>query len=90
MPTEPVVEPRPPTGSGIDTQMVDLFFDRVPFGLAVGGFGYAILRQRTDAVWLLAGLHALSDLLLPTTGLHGAPCGWCSSATTSHSWSGAS
>lgn len=40
-------------------------------GAAAGGFGYAILRQRTDAVWLLAGLHALSDLLLHTTGLHG-------------------
>lgn len=44
MPTEPVVEPRPPTGSGIDTQMVDLFFDRVPFGLAVFGTDRRLVR----------------------------------------------
>ena len=37
MPTEPELEPRlaPPPGTGLDTQMVDLFFDRVPFGLAI-------------------------------------------------------
>lgn len=40
-------------------------------GAAAGGFGYAILRQRTNAVWALAGIHAGSDLLLHTTGLHG-------------------
>jgi uncharacterized protein len=41
-------------------------------GSAAGGFGYAVLRQRTDALWLLAALHGLGDLLLHTTGLHGA------------------
>lgn len=40
-------------------------------GAAAGGFGYAILRQRTNAVWALAGIHTVSDLLLHTTGLHG-------------------
>ena len=40
-------------------------------GAASGGFGYAILRQRTDAVWALAAIHFGSDLLLHTTGLHG-------------------
>ncbi len=40
-------------------------------GAAAGGFGYAILRQRTNAVWALAAIHAGSDLLLHTTGLHG-------------------
>lgn len=41
-------------------------------GSAAGGFGYAVLRQRTDALWLLAALHGLGDLLLHTTGIHGA------------------
>lgn len=40
-------------------------------GSAAGGFGYAVLRQRTDALWALAFVHALGDLLLHTTGLHG-------------------
>lgn len=41
-------------------------------GSAAGGFGYAVLRQRTDALWVLAALHGLGDLLLHTTGMHGA------------------
>lgn len=41
-------------------------------GSAAGGFGYAVLRQRTQALWLLAALHAVGDLLLHTTALHGA------------------
>ncbi|MBI1379038.1 MAG: CPBP family intramembrane metalloprotease [Frankiales bacterium] len=41
------------------------------FGAAVFGMGYALLRLRTSAVWFLAGTHAVSDLLLHTTGLHG-------------------
>lgn len=41
-------------------------------GSAAGGFGYAVLRQRTRALWLLVALHAGGDLLLHTTGLHGA------------------
>jgi uncharacterized protein len=41
------------------------------FGAAVFGFGYAVLRLRTNALWCLAATHAGSDLLLHTTGLHG-------------------
>lgn len=41
-------------------------------GSAAGGFGYAVLRQRTQALWLLAALHGGGDLLLHTTALHGA------------------
>jgi hypothetical protein len=41
------------------------------FGAALFGFGYAVLRLRTRAVWFLAATHAVSDLLLHTTGLHG-------------------
>ena len=40
-------------------------------GAAAFGFGYAVLRLRTNAVWVLAGTHAVLDLLLHTTGLHG-------------------
>lgn len=40
-------------------------------GAAAFGFGYAVLRMRTRALWFLAGTHALLDLLLHTTGLHG-------------------
>ena len=35
MPTEPVIEPLPVSSEPVERQMVDLFFDRVPFGLAV-------------------------------------------------------
>ena len=41
------------------------------FGAAVFGFGYAVLRLRTNALWFLAGTHAVSDLLLHTTVRHG-------------------
>ncbi|MBD3782103.1 MAG: CPBP family intramembrane metalloprotease [Micrococcales bacterium] len=40
-------------------------------GAATFGFGYAVLRLRTDALWALAATHAVLDLLLHTTGLHG-------------------
>ncbi len=40
-------------------------------GSAAGGFGYAVLRLRTNAVWALAFIHGLGDLLLHTTGLRG-------------------
>lgn len=40
-------------------------------GATAFGFGYAVLRLRTRAVWALAATHALLDLLLHTTGLHG-------------------
>lgn len=41
-------------------------------GTVAGGFGYAVLRLRTNALWALAALHFVGDLLLHTTGLHGA------------------
>jgi uncharacterized protein len=40
-------------------------------GAACFGFGYAVLRLRTNALWVLAATHAVVDLLLHTTGLHG-------------------
>lgn len=40
-------------------------------GAACFGFGYAVVRLRTNALWFLAATHAVSDLLLHTTGLHG-------------------
>jgi membrane protease YdiL (CAAX protease family) len=40
-------------------------------GATCFGFGYAVLRLRTSALWVLAGTHAVFDLLLHTTGLHG-------------------
>lgn len=39
-------------------------------GAAAFGFGYAVLRLRTNALWVLAGTHGVLDLLLHTTGLH--------------------
>lgn len=35
------------------------------------GIGFAVLRWRTNAVWLLAAIHFAGDLLLQVTGLHG-------------------
>jgi hypothetical protein len=35
------------------------------------GLGFGILRWRTNAIWLLAGIHALSDLMFKVTNLHG-------------------
>ena len=42
---------------------------------AVGAFcfgvGFSIYRWRTNAIWLLAAIHAVGDLLFKITGLHG-------------------
>jgi len=35
------------------------------------GVGFAIFRWRTNALWLLAGIHAVGDLMFKVTGLHG-------------------
>ncbi len=40
-------------------------------GAAAFGFGYAVLRLRTNALWVLVGTHGVLDLLLHTSGLHG-------------------
>jgi signal transduction histidine kinase len=49
MPTEPVIEPFPVSGDTIERQMVDLFFDRVPFGLAV--FDLDGMLERCNRTW---------------------------------------
>ena len=49
MPTEPVVEPLPASREPVERQMVDLFFDRVPFGLAV--FDLDGRLQRCNRTW---------------------------------------
>lgn len=41
------------------------------FGAFCFGIGFAVFRWRTNAVWLLAAIHFVGDLLLHTTGLHG-------------------
>ena len=49
MPTEPVIEPLPVSWEPVERQMVDLFFDRVPFGLAV--FDLEGRLQRCNRTW---------------------------------------
>jgi signal transduction histidine kinase len=49
MPTEPVIEPLPPSWEPVERQMVDLFFDRVPFGLAV--FDLDGRLERCNRTW---------------------------------------
>ncbi|MFZ0159789.1 MAG: CPBP family intramembrane glutamic endopeptidase [Kineosporiaceae bacterium] len=41
------------------------------FGAFCFGIGFSVLRWRTGAVWVLAAIHALGDLMLKITGLHG-------------------
>ncbi|WP_324419240.1 histidine kinase [Phycicoccus sp.] len=50
MPTEPALEPVPPSWEPVERQMVDLFFDRVPFGLAV--FDLDGRLQRCNRTWV--------------------------------------
>lgn len=49
MPTEPVIEPLPVSSEPVERQMVELFFDRVPFGLAV--FDLDGRLQRCNRTW---------------------------------------
>lgn len=49
MPTEPAIEPLPVSWEPVERQMVDLFFDRVPFGLAV--FDLDGQLQRCNRTW---------------------------------------
>lgn len=49
MPTEPEIEPLPPSWEPVERQMVDLFFDRAPFGLAV--FDLDGRLQRCNRTW---------------------------------------
>ncbi len=41
------------------------------FGSFCGGIALGVLRWRTGAVWALAGIHALADLMFKITALHG-------------------
>ena len=41
------------------------------FGSFCGGIGLGVLRWRTGAVWALAGIHALADLMFKVTALSG-------------------
>lgn len=47
----------------------------VSLAQAVGAFcfgiGFSIFRWRTNAVWLLVGIHAVGDLMFKVTNLHG-------------------
>lgn len=47
----------------------------VSLAQAVGAFcfgiGFSIFRWRTNAVWLLVGIHAIGDLMFKVTNLHG-------------------
>lgn len=41
------------------------------FGAFCFGIGFSVFRWRTNAVWLLAAVHALGDLMFKVTPLHG-------------------
>ena len=49
MPTDPLTEVVAPTTDPLDTQLLDLFFDRVPMGVAV--FGPDMRLQRCNKTW---------------------------------------
>jgi hypothetical protein len=44
MPLQPVTEPAPPSDAGLDAQLLELFFDRVPMGIAVFGTDMRLIR----------------------------------------------
>lgn len=49
MPTQPELEPLPPTTAPLERQLLDLFFDRAPFGLAL--FDLDGRLQRCNRTW---------------------------------------
>nr|WP_277349782.1 histidine kinase [Planosporangium thailandense] len=49
MPSEPVIEPVPVSDASLDAQLLALFFDRVPMGVAV--FGTDMRLQRCNKTW---------------------------------------
>ena len=57
MPTEPLAEPIAPTGGSLDEQLLELFFDRVPMGVAV--FGTDMRLQRCNKTWVAFYEHYL-------------------------------
>ena len=50
MPTGQVAEPLPPTSDTLDAQLLALFFDRAPMGVAV--FGTDMRLQRCNKTWV--------------------------------------
>ncbi len=49
MPVVPVSDPMPPSDASLDAQLLELFFDRVPMGVAV--FGADMRLQRCNKTW---------------------------------------
>ena len=49
MPTQPLIDDVPPSSSPLDAQLLDLFFDRVPMGVAV--FDTDMRLQRCNKTW---------------------------------------
>ncbi len=49
MPTQPLIDDVPPSNSPLDTQLLELFFDRVPMGVAV--FDADMRLQRCNKTW---------------------------------------
>lgn len=49
MPTEQVSEPAPVSAASVDAQLLELFFDRVPMGVAI--FGTDMRLQRCNKTW---------------------------------------
>lgn len=41
------------------------------FGAFCGAIGLGVLRWRTGAIWALAGIHAIADLMFKITAIHG-------------------
>jgi hypothetical protein len=50
MPLEPVTEAVPPSDAGLDAQLLELFFDRVPMGIAV--FTPDLRLVRCNKTWV--------------------------------------
>lgn len=57
MPTEPLVEPITPSSDATEAQLLDLFFDRMPMGVAV--FGKDMRLQRCNKTWVAFYEHYL-------------------------------
>ena len=49
MPTQPLIDEVPPSSSPLETQLLELFFDRVPMGVAV--FDTDMRLQRCNKTW---------------------------------------
>ncbi len=71
MPVVPVSEPVPPSDASLDAQLLEVFFDRVPMGVAV--FGTDMRLQRCNKTWVRFYEHYLGvtpDYVRPGRHLH--------------------